>query len=223
MSIKPHKPVLIFGNAQTARMVAWLFQRDGFKVAAFTVHKKYLNGSTFYDRPQVPFEDLPELYPPDEFDFYAAVGAMKMNAFRYEIFLQATHMGYTPRSFVSSKANVFEGLQIPKHCRIGDGSLIQPFVHLGDNTVLAGGVLISHDTVIGDNTFIAAGAVIGGGVTIHKNCFIGTGAVVRSKLEIGERTVVGAGVTLLESTQPGSVYMNTGAQKLPISSDFITF
>jgi sugar O-acyltransferase (sialic acid O-acetyltransferase NeuD family) len=223
MTISSHKPIVIFGNAETARLVAWQFQKEGFEVAAFTVNEKYLNGSTFYDRPQVPFEQLTEQYPPEEFDFYAALGAMNMNTFRYEIYSQAMQMGYETRSLVSSKATIFEEFAIPKHCRIGDGSIIQPFVQLGDNTVVAGGVIICHDTVVGDNTFIAAGAVIGGGVTIHKNCFIGTGAVVRSKLVLGEKTIVGAGVTLLESTLPGSVYMNTSAQKLPISSDSITF
>jgi sugar O-acyltransferase (sialic acid O-acetyltransferase NeuD family) len=218
-----HKPVVIFGNVGRAKLVAWQFQNEGFEVAAFTVNKKYITGPTFYDKPQIPFEQLTELYPPEEFDFYAAIGAMHMNTLRYDIFSQAINMGYQTSSLVSSKAIVFEGFSIPKHCIIGDGSIIQPFVQLGDNTVVAGGVLISHDTVVGENTFIAAGAVIGGGVTIQKNCFIGTGAVVRSKLVLGEKTIVGAGVTLLESTLPGSVYMNTSAQKLPISSDSITF
>ena len=217
------KPVLIFGNNATARLVAWMIERDGGHVAAFTVNEQYIQGETFYNKPLIPFETIETLYSPSEYIFYAALGATRMNDLRLEIMQKATLKGYSLESVISLKAQVQEAFIPPRHCRIGDGAIIQPFTQIGDNTVIAGNAFIGHDTIVGNNSFIAAGTVIGGNVKIGNNCFIGTGAVVRSKIVLGDRTVVGAGVTLLESSEAGSVYMNTGAQKMPFNSDSIQF
>jgi sugar O-acyltransferase (sialic acid O-acetyltransferase NeuD family) len=223
MDILKKKQLVIFGNSPTAKLASWYFERNNFEVASFTVNQDYIVEPVFCNKPLIPFEDLVDRVSPYNHGFYAAIGATQMNDLRTKIYNIALEMGFEMQSLVSPKAVIFEGFNVPSHCRIGDGAIIQPFVTLGNNTVIGGGSIVGHDTIIGNNTFVAGGAIIGGEVTIGENCFIGTGAVIKSKVVLGDRTVVGAGVTLLESTSSSSVYMNSSTQKMPFTSDKIKF
>ncbi|MFZ1704504.1 MAG: UDP-3-O-(3-hydroxymyristoyl)glucosamine N-acyltransferase [Saprospiraceae bacterium] len=72
------------------------------------------------------------------------------------------------RPFRPIQNTLYEGVQI------GEGTLIEPNVHIGDNVVIGKnvyiqpGVYIGNDTVVGDNVRIQAGAIIGSDAFYYK-------------------------------------------------------
>ena len=171
----------------------------------------------------MPFEGIENSFDPRTHDMFVAIGPRWMNRLRDQKCREAEELGYNLISYVSKTALTWDGLQVHPNTKIGDRTLCQPFSQLGRNVSIGSGCIIGHDTVVADNCFIASGVITGGGVTIGANCFLGTGCVIRDGLKVGERCIIGAGVTLLESAEDDSVYMNTSARKMPLTSDKIQF
>lgn len=218
-----HKNVILFGTNFSAKLTHFMLERQGIQVVAFTVHQAYMTESTFMDLPVVPFEMLSSQFHPDQVEIHVAIGPLKMNQVREDVCAQVVKSGFSLRSVISETANLTNAIMEQENVRIGEKAIIQPYCTIGKNVVISAGCLIGHDSVIEDNCYLAAGVITGGGVVIRKNSFIGTGAVLRSHINIGEKTVIGAGVTMLESSGPEEVYMNTSAQKLPVQSHEIQF
>ena len=59
---------------------------------------------------------------------------------------------------------------------IMEHNTIQPYVTIGENTILWSGNHVGHHTQIGKNVFIASHAVISGSVIVGENSFIGVNA-----------------------------------------------
>ena len=74
------KPVVIFGLGSYSRVAKVYLEKDSpHDVAAFTVHADYINDSELLGKPIVPFENIVETHPPDDYIMLVAMGAGKMN------------------------------------------------------------------------------------------------------------------------------------------------
>lgn len=218
-----NKNIILFGTNYSAKMAHYILEKQGRQVTAFSIHQAYMKEETFLDIPVVPLEFLAEKYNPEETEVHVAIGPSRMNTLREEVCAQVKQLGFSLRSVIHESATLTNAVMEEENVRIGEKAIIQPYCRIGKNVVISAGCLIGHDSVIEDNCFLAAGVITGGGVVIKKNSFIGTGAVLRSLITIGEKTVIGAGVTLLQSSAPGEVFMNTSAQKLTIQSHEVQF
>jgi sugar O-acyltransferase (sialic acid O-acetyltransferase NeuD family) len=218
-----NKNIILFGTNYSAKMAHYILEKQGMNVLAFSIHQAYMKEDTFLGLPVVPLESLASAYSPDQIEVHVAIGPSRMNDLREEVCAQVKKLGFSLRSVIHESATLTNAIIDEENTRIGEKVLIQPYCHIGKNVVISAGCLIGHDSVVEDNCFIAAGVITGGAVVIKKNSFIGTGAVLRSNITIGEKSIIGAGVTLLESSAPGEVFMNIGAQKLDIPSHEIQF
>ena len=213
------KKLILFGTGSTAEVMHHrLTQGGGPEVAAFSVDADYLTEVVKAGLPVVPFETLPDRFPPDAFDLMIAVGYAGVNRFRAERFAQARTWGYHMPAHVGPGAQVWDGCRPGENCRIGANTLIQPFAAIGENTSIGSGSIVGHHTRIGDHVFIGSGVTLGGNVVIGDYAFLGTGAVVRNKIVIAPGTVIGAGSVILEDTEPGGVYLSRTADRLPVQS-----
>lgn len=168
------KPLVIFGSGDIAQLAHYYFSTDSeYEVVAFTVDAAYIQDTTFCDLPVVAFENVPTLYPSDQYDFFVALSYSKLNAIRKEKYLAAKALGYRLVSYISSRASVLNQGAIGDNCFIFEDNTIQPFVKLGNNITLWSGNHIGHHSVIKDHTFIASHVVVSGGVEIGEQCFIG--------------------------------------------------
>jgi len=213
------KPLLIFGIGDIAEVAHFYFQNDSDReLAAFTVDSEFLSKSELLQLPVVPFENIAESHPPEDFDIFIAVSYTKLNAIRMEKYLAAKKLGYEVASYVSSSATILNGHQIGENCFILEDNTIQPFSKIGNNVTLWSGNHIGHHSTIHDHTFISSHVVISGGVTVGEQCFLGVNCTVRDHVTIGDRSVLGAGSLLLTDAEPESVYMIKGTEKSRVPS-----
>jgi len=212
--------VIIFGNGLVASLAHFYLTHDSeHEVVAFTVDRTHVGDATLFDLPVVPFDEVVERYPPDQFRMFVAVGYGRMNKFRQERYEQSKALGYELISYVSSKASTWPGAMIGDNCFIMENNVIQPFTRIGNDVIMWSGSHVAHESTIRDHCFISSHVVVSGMVTIEENCFIGVNATIRDQVTIARECVIGAGVVVRKSTQEREVYAATRPELLRITSD----
>jgi sugar O-acyltransferase (sialic acid O-acetyltransferase NeuD family) len=213
------KPLVIFGAGELAEVAHFYFTRDaGAAVAAFTVDAAYLKERRFCGQPVVPFEEVGAAYPPDRHDLFVALSYARINALRAEKCAAGKAQGYGLRTYVSSKASVWEGFEPGENCFILEDNTIQPFVRIAANVTLWSGNHIGHHAVLGANCFITSHVVISGGVQVGDNAFIGVNATIRDHVKIGARSVIGAGSLVLQDVPADGVVAASGTELSKVPS-----
>jgi sugar O-acyltransferase (sialic acid O-acetyltransferase NeuD family) len=212
--------VVLFGAGAVARDAYLHLTGDSlYEVVAFTIDQSYLKEDTLFELPIVPFDEVPSIYPPDEYRMLVAVGYERVNRFRAEKYSEAQAKGYHLINCISSRAVTWPGLDIGENCLVGPNSIIHPSAKIGNNVYIGAGSLVPHDTIIGDHCFLAGNVAISGYVTVEPYCFLGPNSTIRNHITIARACVIGAGALILEDTQEREVYLGTSAERLPISSD----
>ena len=213
------KKLVLFGLGDVAELAHFYFTSESsYEVVAFTIDSAYLEVSSFCDLPVLPFEEVSQHYPPENYDLFIALGYSKINTVRKEKFLAAKAIGYKLASFISSRATVLNDLKIGENCFIFEDNTIQPFVTIGNNVTLWSGNHIGHHSVIHDHTFIASHVVVSGRVEIGEQCFIGVNATLRDHIKVGDRCVIGAGSLLLGDAEPDGVYLGSATERAKVPS-----
>lgn len=213
------KPLVIFGAGDIAELAHFYFTRDAkAQVAAFTVDSAYLKQPRFCGVPVVAFEELARTFPPAAHDLFVAVSYAKLNAVRAEKCAAGKALGYKLRTYVSSKATIWEGFEPGENCLILEDNTLQPFVRIAANVTLWSGNHIGHHAQIGENCFITSHVVISGGVQIGANAFIGVNATIRDHVKIGARAVIGAGSLVLQDVPDDGVVAAAGTELSKVPS-----
>lgn len=212
------KKAVIFGTGDFAEVMNFYLTHDSpYEVLAHTVTKDCLQVENYLDLPLVPFEHLEDLYPPQEVELYIAIGYAQMNRVRQRFYKKAKEKGYRLLSYVSSKATVWTPF-IGEHCCILEDNTVQPFVKIGDNTVLWSGNHIGHHSVIGSHVFISSHVVISGRCHVNDHVFLGVNATLRDGITIAKDSLVGAGALMMKSSEEGKVYAQRGTALFPKES-----
>ncbi len=219
MTGDPNRPVVILGTGELAQLAHFYFSNDSSRtVAGFAVDANRLDADQLQGLPLVAYEALVQRFPPSAFDVFVAIGYTKLNAVRAERCAALRARGYRLASHVSSRASVWPGLEVGGNCLVMEGTVIQPFVVLGEGVIMCCSSVVSHHAQIGDHCFISSEATICGGVTIGARSFIGANATIREHLRVGSDCLVGAGALILEHTADGSGYLAVGTPDSGIPS-----
>jgi len=166
----------------------------------------------------VPFEELSDEFPPDDYDVFVALSYASINKLRQQKFDAVQALGYDCPSYVSSHATVLTQYAIGKNCFILEGNNIQPFVRIGHNVTLWSGNHIGHHSVIDDHVFVSSHVVISGNCHIEQGCFLGVNSTIRDNIRIGKRSVLGVGTRILEDAAPEGVYMDKSTERSRVPS-----
>ena len=212
------KPLIIFGIGQIAEVAYYYFSEDSdYNVAGFTVDNTYLDRSELFGLPTVAFEKVAEHFPPEDFDFFAAVGYGQMNATRREKVTLAQAQGYDIAHYVSSRAFVWKGFEPRPNLFLLEDNTIQPHAVIGENVSLWSGNHIGHHAVIGDDVFLCSHVVVSGAARIGRSSFLGVNATVGDNVKIGAENVIGAGAIILKDTADKAVFpaKQTEISKVP--------
>lgn len=178
------------------------------------MHSEYKNKQKMNGKPVVNFDDVEHRYPPEEYDFFVAVGYSDTNKLREGICKSAKQKGYSLTSYVSSKAITWPGFKCGENCLILESNNIQPYVSIGNNVTLWSGNHIGHHSIIEDNAFISSHVVVSGGCHIKRNSFIGVNATLRDHICVEEYNIIAAGALLTKSTAAYGVYVGAPAKPL---------
>jgi sugar O-acyltransferase (sialic acid O-acetyltransferase NeuD family) len=216
--------VVLFGNGELAEVIHFYLNHDSdYKVVAFTADEKFIKENSFNGLPVVPFESLYISHPPDKFKMFVALSYRKVNSIRAEKYIEAKNKGYQFISYVNSKASYWPGLDIGENTFIFENNVIQPFVKIGNNTILWSGNHIGHHSTIGDHCFLASHIVVSGMVKVGNKTFIGVNSTLRDNINIGESCVIGAGALILKDLEDFSVVPGKGSEVINKKSFEINF
>lgn len=205
--------VIILGTKDTAELAWFYLTHDSpHEVIAFSVNRDYMTNTLFCGLPVVAFEEVENIYPPNEFRFFVPMTARGMNIPREHFYSQAKNKGYRLISYISSKATLFDN-PIGENCFILENNVIQPFVSIGDNVVLWSGNHIGHHTSIKSHNFLTSHVVVSGHCIIEPYCFFGGNACIEEYLHIAEGTFLSMGSRLAKNTDPWSIYTGNPARK----------
>lgn len=199
---------ILFGMEETADVMDHYFTHDSeIDIVAFTVDGDYMKEDAHNGRPVVAFENIKREFPPEEYQVFVAIGFQKMNSVRAEKVSKLKKMGYSFASYLSSRAYAYNGFVLNPNTFIMEHNTIQPFVDIGENTILWSGNHIGHHTIIHDDCFISSHAVVSGRVTIGARSFIGVNSTIRDGVTLGEATMVGAGALVLRNAHDKAVFI----------------
>ena len=219
----PQEKLVIIGDGETAEIAYEYFTHDSpFQVAAFSVESQYLKKTELFGLPVIPFEKLEALFPPADFQVYAASSSTQLNRVRTRLYRAAKLKGYRAASYVSSRAFVWHNVEIGENSFIFENNVLQYHVKVGNNVILWSGNHIGHRTVIHDNCFISSHVVISGFCDIGENSFMGVNSCVADEVKIARDCVIGAGAVIIRDTEERKVYVGNPAKALAKSS-FETF
>jgi sugar O-acyltransferase (sialic acid O-acetyltransferase NeuD family) len=207
------RQLIIVGAGETADLAGQYFAHDtDFQVVAYAVEREYIKESSFAGRPIVPFEELPDRFPPGEYSVFVALSGNKLNKPRQKLFAKTKTLGYRCPSYVSSRAFVWKNVVIGENCFIFEDNTLQANVVIGDNVILWSGNHIGHHSHIGSHCFVSSHVVICGYCQIGEGCFLGVNAVIENNLTVGTDTFIGAGAIIRKSTGDREVYQTAATE-----------
>ena len=211
--------VVLFGNGRFAETNHFYLTQDSpHEVAAFTVDRSYIQRHELLGRPVVPFEEIVQHYPPEEYLMAVPLGLKRVNHLRAERYEQARAKGYRLVTYVSSKAVTWPDATIGENCFVYESVVLKPFARLGRDVIVEAGSVVGHHTEIQDHCFLGPHSVVLGECTVEPYCIIGANAVVREGVKVAAGCIIGAGAVITRNTRPGGVYLAPAAEVLPGSS-----
>jgi sugar O-acyltransferase (sialic acid O-acetyltransferase NeuD family) len=214
------KKLIIFGYGDIAQLAYTYFQQDSkHKVVAFTLDKEYIKEEQFEGLPVVPFQEIEQQYPPDEYNMFIALSYTEMNKLRARKYHEAKKKGYHLVSYVSSRCSYLSAYACGDNCFIFEDNTIQPFVKIGNNVTIWSGNHIGHHSEIEDHNFISSHVVISGHCRIKPHCFLGVNSTIGHQVTIAEETLVGAGASITRNTEAKAIYVPAKSVKLDKTSD----
>lgn len=104
----------------------------------------------------------------------------------------------SPRSYISSNAQIGQGVSIFPNAVVNSGAII------GDHVTLNVAATVSHDTVVKPYSNINPGVHLAGNVLIGEGCYIGMGANIIQGTSVDVWSVIGAGSVVVRNI-PGHV------------------
>ncbi len=214
------KKLVIYGIGETAQIAYEYFTHDSdYEVVAFTADEKYIESSTLYDLPVVPFEQIEEAYPVDEFEMFAAATYNQLNRVRAHMYQKAKDKGYKLASYISSKAFVWHNVKLGENIMIFENNVIQHLCEIGNNVVLWSGNHIGHQTKIKDHVYLSSHCVISGFCVIGEYSFLGVNSTFNDNISIAADTIVGSGALIVKNNEKkGCVLVGSPARAASKSS-----
>jgi len=213
------KKLIIVGDSAFAEVAYECFTHDSkYQVVAFAVEKEYRNKNTLFDLPVVDLETVDVQFSPEEHEVYAALVYSELNRLRTRLMNCVKLKGYSLASYISSRAFLWDNVELGEHVFIFEDNTLQPFVKIGNNVVLWSGNHIGHHTVIRNNVFVSSHVVLSGFVEVKENCFLGVNSTVSNNIVIEKDCWLGPGVVIARNTMAGEFYKPDLTQPAKIST-----
>lgn len=209
------KQLVIYGTGETATIAYEYFSRDSqYRVAAFTVEKKFIKKKTLHRLPVVPFETITKAFPPKMYNMFVAVSYTQLNRIRAKYVALAKKKKYRLASYISSRAFVWPTAKIGENCFVLEENVIQHGVTIRNNVTLWSGNHIGHRSVIEDHVYVSSHCVISGYCRIGKYSFLGVNSTFNDRITVAPDSIIGSGAVVIQNTKKGNVYVGNPAKPL---------
>ncbi|MDR0138027.1 acetyltransferase [Metabacillus idriensis] len=181
---------------------------------------RYILGYTD-DRPLIKYTSSPILgnqekvleYQPDQIKLVNGIGSVGYTKIREYIFRKFKKLGYTFETIIHPSAIIATKVVIEEGGQIMAGTVIQPGVIIGANSIINTKTSVDHDCVIGKHVHLAPGVTLSGNVHVERRCHVGTGATVIQGIHIGEAALIGAGALVNKNVMKGTKVIGVPAKE----------
>lgn len=199
--------VVVIGASSFASLLsAYIKEFTEWEIVAYAVDKEYALDESFCGRPLLALEAVSEMYPPESFSAFVAVGYNQMSDIRKKLFMHTKSLGYQILSFIHPTALCYAKSMGEGNIML-EGSSVSMRCSVGDGNVLFNNCSIAHDVSVGDFNTFCAGSIVAGEVNIEDNCFLGIGSTVRNGVRLAPYTFIGMGERLNCSTKRGQAFI----------------
>ena len=207
-----NEQLVIIGNGEFAEIAFEYFTHDSpYEVAGFAVDRAFVGNGKLYELPVIGIDELQERFPPAAFKIFVAVTFTQLNRLRTRLLQKARALGYTPATYISSKAFVWHNAIIGENCFIFENNVIQHHAAIDDNVVLWSGNHVGHRARIRANTFVSSHVVVSGYCDVGESCFLGVNSTLGDRVKVGNDCVIGAGAVILKNTENDRIYRGNPA------------
>ena len=98
---------------------------------------------------------------------------------------------------VHPSAMIGDAVHIGYNTLIMAGVVLTSNVHVGNHCCILPNTVVHHDSHIDDWTLTGANVTVSGGVSIGRNCYVGSASSIMNGLAIGHRALVGFGANVI--------------------------
>lgn len=208
--------VIIYGIEELAELAHYYLTIDSeHEIVAFCIEKESLPKEKYFKSlPVVEFESVEQLYPIEEYQFFAPVTGAKMNTIKERVYNSIKDKGYNMISYVSSDNVVFDNSSIGENCFIQAGNVIHPFTKIGNNVSLWSVNLVGINSEVKDHVTFASHVAVAADCIIGENVYLGTNCTIRDGIKIAKGTLVGIATVIVKNTEEWGVYMGNPARRI---------
>jgi len=215
------KKLVIVGTGLQAQVMHAYFKHGGeYETVAFSADRSYAKATpSMLGLPVVDILEMPSRYPAGAHEAFVAIGFRDLNGIRARFFGQVKDMGYQCASYVHQSVVRWPETSYGENVFVFEDNTVQPYVSIGDDTVLWSGNHIGHHSKIGAHCFISSHVVISGNCSVGDYSFIGVNATVRDSVQIGARNIIGPCSLILRDTRDAQVFLPKGTEARDLTSD----
>lgn len=215
--------VIIYGNGRIAKII-YQFVKKQFEVVAFTVDKEFIQDNEIEGIPLVAFEDVDNIFSPEDHKMLISVGYVQMNNVREKKYLEAKEKGYGFINYIHPSVEMHDNIVMGENNIILDHVTIQPYVTMGNSNFVWSNAVIAHGSVVEDTNWITSGVVVSGDATIKSKCFLGVNATIGHNTVIEDENFIGANTLVTKSTNAKEVFISKEGEKFRLDSQrFLQF
>ena len=206
------KPIIILGGGGHARVVVDTLYAHKADVIGF-VDKDPLK-TTLNGLPRLGAEDyILESCNAEEIVVANGIGSIGQPGARYEWFVRLRQHGYSMVSIIHPSSIISPSVRLGMGVQVMARAVLQPGVHVKENTIINTGAIVDHDCEIGAHVHIGPGAVLSGNVSVGDGAHVGTGASVIQGIKIGAKSIVGAGSVVIRNVEDNVIVAGVPAVK----------
>jgi sugar O-acyltransferase (sialic acid O-acetyltransferase NeuD family) len=206
--------LILIGTGAFAQVAYEYFTHDSqYEVVGFSVEQQFIEASSLFGLPIVPFEELSRHFAPDDHHFFVAITYFGLNKVRARLVDLARGQGYRAASYVSPEAFVWKNVQLGEHCFIFEKAVIQPFVTLGDDVICWSGCFIGHHSRIDSHCFVAAHSAVNGTASVGEHSFLGANCTIANHVSVAENCIISAGSHVMSDVERNQVIFGTWRKK----------
>lgn len=190
--------IVFLGGGGHARVLAEMIKVSGQYEIAGVVDPRFEKGTKIDGLEILGGDDeLPQLYENGFRNLCIAVGSVRDNSKRKDLYEKAMELGFVVPALIHHKSTISDDVEISGGVQIMAGAILQPGASIGENTIINTGSIVEHDCILGSHIHVCPGAVVSGEVTVGDEAFIGAGATIVHGVRIGKGALIGAGAVVV--------------------------
>ena len=188
------------------------------RVRAYTADAEYCGSRTFDGLPLVPWPDLEQYFPPDQFHLIGPVSYRQMNELRRKKHCEAQQRGYRLASFIHPSLRL-HAVHVGEGCIILEQNIIQPYVRIGKGVIIWSGSVIGHHCRIGNYCFLSSQVGIAGATVVGDGCYLSGKVGIAQGLAVGDGCALLNGAMIGRDLPPKTVVKGLETRPMRVSSD----